>query len=248
MRPDAGPSVAEMMAPYEDEVTPYRLAELRPVNEQWQRTMEVNWKSVRDNDSEGYHVRMGHPGLQRLFGDSYYDEAGEHGVSRSFCELLPQRSHVWSEGLYQSLLPEVSGLPESHRRSWLYFSLFPALSFGFYPDMVEYYQVFPVSTDRCLLRGRSFALPDDRREMRAARWLNMRINDQVWAEDLDFCHWTDAGLRSTSYPGGPLSDKEVALRDFHDRVRALLPVARRAEPPAPGKVADLNADMAAAGG
>ena len=245
IKPGRGPGVAEMMAPYEDELAPYRLGELEPLIRQWHRTMEVNWKAVRDNDSEGYHVRIGHPGLQRLFGDSYYDEVGTHGTSRSFCELREQRSRGWSEGLYQKLLPGVPHLPDSHQRAWLYLGIFPSLALGIYPDMVEYYQVFPLATGQAYLRGRSFGLPDERREMRAARWLNGRINDQVWKEDNKFCFWTDAGLRSSSYHGGPLSDKEVALRDFHDRLRKLLPVARRPEPPGLGKVGEVNADMLA---
>lgn len=247
IRPGPGPGVATMMQPYQAELEPYRLAELQPIGEQWDRSMSVNWKAVRDNDSEGYHVRIGHPGLQRLFGDSYYDESGEHGVSRSFCTLLEQTSAGWSEGRYQGLLPEATHLPESHRRAWLYFGLFPSLSLGIYPDMVEYYQVFPAATGEACMRGRSFALPDERREMRAARWLNGRINEQVWQEDNNFCFWTNAGLRSSSYAGGPLSDKEVALRGFHDRVRSILPIANRPQAPAAGKVAELNAGLQTAG-
>ena len=246
IKPERGPGVAEMLQPWQAELAPYRLADLQPHGAQWQRNLAVNWKAVRDNDSEGYHVRIGHPGLQRLFGDSYYDEVGEHGVGRSFCRLLEQRSPGWSEGHYQALLPEATHLPASHRRVWLYFGLFPSLSLGIYPDMVEYYQVFPIGTGEACLRGRSFALPDERREMRAARWLNARINEQVWKEDLNFCFWTDAGVRSSSYAGGPLSEREIGVRDFHDRVRALLPVARRPRAPAIGRVAEVNADLLAA--
>ena len=242
---DSGPRMSEMMQPFDAEVAHYRPLELHPLVPQWTRTMDVNWKSIRDNDSEGYHVRIGHPGLQSLVGDSYEDQAHGNGVSRSFSRIRGQAAPQWSVRAYQNLLPEVSHLPEKYRRAWLYFGMFPNLSFGFYPDLIEYYQVFPVSPGRTLLRGGAFAVPDERREIRAARWLNKRINAKVFDEDDKFCLWTDAGIRSSSYPGGPLSDKEVALRQFHDRIRHLLPVARRQSPPAVGKVADVDMDMRA---
>ena len=79
--------------------------------------------------------------------------------------------------------------------------------------------------------------------MRAARYLNTRINDRVTKEDRDFCYWTDGGLRSRSYSGGPLSELEVAVGRFQERIRELIPVARCAVPPAPGRVADENREM-----
>jgi hypothetical protein len=79
--------------------------------------------------------------------------------------------------------------------------------------------------------------------MRAARYLNTRINDRVTKEDRDFCYWTDGGLRSRDYSGGPLSELEVGVKRFQDRIRELIPVARRTVPPAPGRVAEENREM-----
>lgn len=228
-----GPKVSELMGRFDAELEPYRLPALQPLTPQWTRTLEVNWKAVHDNDNEGYHVRIGHPGLRRLLGDSYCDEAFGGGVSRSKSVLRDDVSPVWSEGLYQQLVPGLVGhLPETLRRAWLYYGIFPTISFGIYPDMMEYFQSLPLAPGRTLLTGRSFALPDDRRSMTVVRYLNGRINRQVGREDDKFCYWADAGLKSSSYHGGPLSDKEVAVRQFHDRIRELLPVARRPHPPA----------------
>ena len=83
--------------------------------------------------------------------------------------------------------------------------------------------MLPAGPGRCLLRGRSYALPDERREMRAARYLSTRINRGVQDEDNVLTLSVQGGLRSGSYNAGLLSDKEVALKGFHDWIRAQLP-------------------------
>jgi len=244
--PGPGPAVRELLAPFDGELEPYRLAAMTPHRRTWTEPMDVNWKCVHDNDNEGYHVPVGHPGLRRLFGDSYGDESFPGGVSRSQAVLQERVSPVWSEGLYQRLAPGAcTHLPEPGRRKWLYFGLFPNTSLGIYPDMVEFFQCFPIAPGRSILRGAAYAHPDPSRTMRVVRYLNGRINRTVWREDLDFCHWAHAGMKSSSYQGGPLSDKEVGVRQFHDRIRALLPVARRPQPPAAGSVAEENRRLSA---
>ncbi len=78
-------------------------------------------------------------------------------------------------------------------------------------------------------------LPDARREMSAARYLNWRINRQVNAEDTELITRVQQGMQSRSFTVGPLSDKEVCLRNFCRKMRETIP-ARRAEtaPPAAG--------------
>jgi hypothetical protein len=91
------------------------------------------------------------------------------------------------------------------------------------------------------VRGRSYRLPgSEQRELKAAQFLNYRINSQVQREDDDLVRSVQAGLASESYSGGILSEKEVCLRQFHDMVRELLPVARLPEPPEPGSMWTLN--------
>jgi phenylpropionate dioxygenase-like ring-hydroxylating dioxygenase large terminal subunit len=43
------PSVAEMMAPYEAEVAPYRFEELRAIGRVTLRERPLNWKTIADN-------------------------------------------------------------------------------------------------------------------------------------------------------------------------------------------------------
>ena len=238
-----GPSVGSMMKEFDEEARQYRIEEMKPWGKTFSQIENFNWKLFCENDSEGYHVPKGHPGLRRLFGSTYVDDKTGTHSSRSYSTLQDQMSNNWIERSYQSLLPEVAHLPESLRSAWIYYGFNPSFGMQLTPDLVDCYQVLPMGPDRCRIEGFSLALDDDRREMRAARYLNQRITRQVTNEDIAFCHWTDGGLRSSGYPGGVLSDLEFGVRDFQAWIRELLPVANRAEAPATGMVSALNAGM-----
>ena len=224
------PSVAEMMAPYEAEIAPYRFEDLRAIGRVTLRPRDLNWKTIADNYSDALHIPIGHPGLTRLFGRGYKVEAGAH-VDRMEGDLVTQPSANLSERAYQALLPEAAHLPASHRRKWLYFKLWPNVAFDIYPDQVDFMQFLPVSGTQTVIREISYALPDSRREMRAARFLNWRINRRVNAEDTELIARVQEGMRSPSYEPGPLGTSEVALRSFARKLRRLVPQARLPAPP-----------------
>jgi phenylpropionate dioxygenase-like ring-hydroxylating dioxygenase large terminal subunit len=95
-------------------------------------------------------------------------------------------------------------------------------------------QFLPVSATETVIREISYALPDDRREMRACRYLNWRINRRVNAEDTELIARVQAGMQSATYAAGPLGTSEVCLRSFAQRLRRLIPEARRNAPPPAG--------------
>ncbi len=227
------PPVAEMMAPYEDEVAPYRFEDLRAIGRVTLRPRPLNWKTIADNYSDGLHIPVGHPGLTRLFGRNYRIEANAH-VDRMEGELVEKESANPSERAYQRLLPRVDHLPDSHQRKWLYYKLFPNVAFDIYPDQVDFMQFLPVSATETVIREISYALPDDRREMRAARHLNWRINRRVNAEDTELITRVQLGMQSPSYRPGPLGTSEVCLRSFARKLRKLIPETRLDSPPPPG--------------
>ena len=235
---DGGPSVSEMMAPYEATIEPYRFEELQALGRVTLRPRAVNWKNIGDNYSDGLHIAVAHPGLTRLFGKSYGVEAEEH-VDRMWGDMVERPSANWSERMYQRLLPPVPHLPEDRQRHWLYFKLWPNVAFDIYPDQVDFMQWLPVSPTTSLIREISYVLPDSysgdrKREMRAARYLNWRINRQVNAEDTALIARVQWGMASRSFTIGPLSEKEVCLRHFCRRMRALIPQARHETPPPAG--------------
>jgi phenylpropionate dioxygenase-like ring-hydroxylating dioxygenase large terminal subunit len=227
------PSVAEMMGPYETEVAPYRFEELQAIGRVTSRPRQLNWKTIADNYSDGLHIAVGHPGLTRLFGRGYRIEANGH-VDRMEGDLVEQESPNPSERAYQKYLPQAEHLPPSHRRKWLYYKLFPNVAFDIYPDQVDFMQFLPVSATETVIREISYALPDERREMRACRYLNWRINRRVNAEDTELIARVQAGVQSATYVPGPLGTSEVCLRSFASKLRRLIPQARLAQPPLPG--------------
>ena len=215
--PDGGPSVAAQLDPLAAHLARYRFSELRPFGRETHDSVACNWKVAQENNIEGYHIPVGHPGLQRLFGERYRVEVLQHGVSRAGGPLPESVAGLsWSERHYLALLPA------DCERHWGYVSLFPNVAFDLYPDQVDFFQIIPMAPDRTLLRSRGYALPDARREMRAARWCNQRINRLVGREDRGLVEGVQRGLASLGYGEGLLHRREARVRQFQQGVRARL--------------------------
>ncbi|HEX8233238.1 MAG TPA: aromatic ring-hydroxylating dioxygenase subunit alpha [Caulobacteraceae bacterium] len=224
------PPVAEMMGPYAAELEPYRLEDLVPQGRVTLRPRKVNWKNVADNYADGLHIPVAHPGLTRLFGMSYAIEA-QAWVDKMSGRLQPRPSAAWSERLYQSLLPALGHLPPERRDLWAYYKLWPNIAFDVYPDQVDFMQFLPVSPTETLIREIAYVWPDERREAKALRYLNWRINRVVNAEDTTLIAGVQAGMASSSYTTGPLGPSEVCLRSFGERMTRAIPEARMSRPP-----------------
>jgi phenylpropionate dioxygenase-like ring-hydroxylating dioxygenase large terminal subunit len=239
-----GPSIAEQFEPYREAFALYRISEMEPLGQHNLMPIAADWKVAVENNSEAYHVPSAHPGLQRLYGPTYRYEVKPLGVSHGGGRLLDRPSPSWSERHYLKLLPPVEHLPPERQRSWLYYSMFPNLAFDIYPDQIDYFQLIPLAPGRCVARSRAYGLPDARREMRAVRWLNQRINARVGREDKDLVEGVQAGLSSSGYRTGILSAKEVRVHQFQDMIRAAIPVSVLEVPPEAGGVARRNYELA----
>jgi len=227
------PSVGEMAAPYTHELAAYRMEELVPNGRVTFRTRMVNWKNVADNYSDGLHINVAHPGLTRLFGRGYGIEA-QPWIDKMWGALRDIPSNNWSERLYQKYLPKVEYLAEDRQRLWTYFKLWPNVAFDIYPDQIDFMQFLPVSPTETLVREIAYVHPDSRREMKATRYLNWRINRRVSLEDKALIERVQAGMGSSGYTVGPLSDGEVCLRSFGRRMRSLIPETRLQRAPPRG--------------
>jgi phenylpropionate dioxygenase-like ring-hydroxylating dioxygenase large terminal subunit len=216
------PSVAEMMQPYDHEIEPHGFEDLQPQGRVTLRPRTVNWKNVADNYGDGLHIPVAHPGLTRLFGNTYKLEA-QPWVDKMDAVVSEKPSPKWDERSYQSLLRHFEHLPAERRRVWSYYRLWPNVAFDVYPDQVDFMQFLPVSPTACLIREIAYVRPDTRREVAAARYLNWRINRQVNAEDTVLIARVQAGMESGSYVSGPLSKSEVCLAAFARRMREAIP-------------------------
>ncbi|WP_395646535.1 aromatic ring-hydroxylating dioxygenase subunit alpha [Terricaulis sp.] len=225
------PSVAEMVAPYAEELATFELEKLVPNGRVTLRPRPVNWKNVGDNYSDGMHIPVAHPGLSRLFAGSYRIEA-KPWIDKMWGHIADAPSNNWSEGAYQKLLDSFTHIPPERRKLWVYYKLWPNVALDIYPDQVDFMQFIPVSATQTLIREIAYVHPDASREMRAARFLNWRINRQVNAEDTTLIEGVQQGMESSSYTTGPLSPSEVCLISFGQRMRDLIPEASLETAPA----------------
>jgi phenylpropionate dioxygenase-like ring-hydroxylating dioxygenase large terminal subunit len=224
------PSVAEMMAPYEAEIEPHGFEALQPQGRVTLRPRPVNWKNVADNYADALHIPVAHPGLTRLFGPSYSMAAGEW-TDTLWGDIQAAPSPNWVERNYQALLDSFDHLPPQGRRRWSYYRLWPNLAFDVYPDQVDFMQFIPVSPTETLIREIAYVRPDARREVKAARYLNWRINRQVNAEDTVLIARVQEGMATSGYVSGPLGPGEVCLSAFARRLKSMIPEAALAHPP-----------------
>ena len=235
------PAVAEILTRFDDEIAPYDLANMVPTgSNSMDDLLAVNWKSVRDVDNEGYHVRQAHPGLHQLYGDGYFDEPYVNGTSRSVGTFNEAYGHRWSVRKYREILPEADRLPLHQRRQWIYFGMFPNFVLGLYPDSVIYYQEVPQSAEQTVQRGMCYRRAKESREMKAARYLSGRIDRDTAEEDQMLMVWSCEATKSSAYDGVIFSDLEYGVKTYHDHLRRLLPVMGQPAPPEPGQMAQVN--------
>lgn len=242
--PRAGdaPDIADIMAPAAAEIAAYKTADMVPLGPRFYCELDVNWKAMVDVDNEGYHVPVAHPSLNDLYGDEYQDTRLDDNIARSW-GVFNNNPRLWSVRQYMKLLPEMTHLPELNRRAWFYIGVWPAAVLYLYPDRVGYYDFRPISARKGVIAGRSYGLPDDRRETGAARYLSDRIDAVTADEDIQLIKWSWEGMRSSAYDDFILSDLEINVRGYHDVLRRRLPILNLPEPPAPGTFAAVNAEL-----
>lgn len=238
------PSVAELMQPFAAEIAHYKMVDMIPSGRSWSQISPVNWKSVRDVDNEGYHVALAHPALQDLYGRTYFDEPFVGGVCRSYAEVTETGGRRWSVRHYVKLTTPPEHLPKELRRAWIYYGLFPNTVIAVTPETMQFYQEFPLSAGKTILRGATYRYRHETREQRLARYLAMRIDRETTDEDIQLTIWSNESMASKFFPGFYLSDLEYGLRSHHDHIRAILPVTRLEEEPR--DLAAANRELASA--
>lgn len=227
------PSPRDVFGEMVEELTPYRIEEMMPLSPITTEIWDVDWKLAMDNYLESYHVPIGHPGLARMFTPDYEDQRGRPGLARGISWVRERPSSRWAERIYTKHIADVAThLPDENRRSWRFYSMLPNLGIDLFPEQIDFFQVLPGGPGRTVIRGATFGLPDDRREMRLMRYLGSRINAQVNAEDRWLCERVAQGLQSSTYRPGPLSDLEGWMGEFHDLLRERIPETRLASAPA----------------
>lgn len=225
-----GAALDAYMAPIAEELSIYRTTELKPLRKIGGRLREVNWKNGCDNYCDALHIPVAHWGLNGLIGPTYRLET-DGAAFKIYGDIETGRMASRSNAAYCKILPRADHLTDDRQRLWTYYKLWPNLMFDVYPDQVDFMQFIPLTPTTCLLREGAYALPDERREMKAARYLNLRINRIVNREDKDLIERVQAGMGSSTFATGPLGREEILLRAFAGQMRDAIPLARRREKP-----------------
>ena len=240
-KPGLQPSVANLLDRFDEEVSRYHhvdLLQTAPI--ECTSPENINWKSIRDVDNEGYHVPRAHPSLNDLYGKNYYDEPFVNGVSRSYAPFNEGSGKLWSVLHYKKMIDQFTSPYNELPRAWLYIGIFPNFVLGFYPDSVNFYQEIPFSVKETAIRGSTYKRTDENRTMRLARYLSERIDATAIVEDRQLSIiWYEA-MKSCTYEGIMLSDLEYGVRTHHDALREILPVMSQEIEPPRGTVAESN--------
>ncbi len=155
--------------------------------------------------------------------------------------IREQRSRVAREARYQELFPSTfARLPEKLHNRWVQFGLSGNLGIDLYPELLDIFQLVPLTPDRTLVRTAFYGHAEPSLEEAELRQLNLEINNAVNAEDKMLCERVQRGIATTGYRPGPLSSRESAVFRFHELVRALVPVASLECAPERGQVAVEN--------
>ncbi len=196
-------------------------------------TWNCNWKTAVDNNLENYHIPIGHPGYDRLLKTGEHDSMNAHGVAMTVARHRAEPSPQPSERMYQALAPTtLADLAPDQRSTWVFSTMQPNIGINIYPESMDVLQMLPSTAETTLIRWIVYRRPIETREERLLRYLNYRINRQVMREDHELCERVQQGLGTRGYQPGPLSTLEVAVLDFHERIRASIPETRLADEPA----------------
>jgi phenylpropionate dioxygenase-like ring-hydroxylating dioxygenase large terminal subunit len=241
------PSVYEQFSPYINEIEQYRLEDMRPLGRVTMRPRKVNWKQIADNYVDALHIPIAHPGLSNLVGKSYGVEVSNNNgyVHKMWGDGGNIRKDNLSNMLYDKYLPRMDHLPDNKQRYWLYYRLWPNLAFDIYPEQMDFMQFIPIDAQTTMIREIAYALPDDRREVKAAQYLNWRINRQVNNEDTQLINWVQEGMNTNNFQTGPLAETEICLIDSATKIRNSIPVASLAKAPKESEIHEINAELKA---
>ena len=227
------PSVNNQFAPYLDEIDQYKLNEMEPLGRITMRPRNVNWKQIADNYVDALHIPVAHPGLSGLVGKSYGVEVSPNNgyIHKMWGDGKNSRENNLSNRLYDKYLPYMDHLPKNKQRYWVYYRLWPNLAFDIYPEQMDFMQFIPIDAKTTMIREIAYALPDDRRETKAAQYLNWRINRQVNNEDTKLINLVQEGMNTNYFKSGPLASSEVCLIDSANKIREAIPLSSQETEP-----------------
>lgn len=241
-----GPSVADQFAHTSHYFEKFGVADYEIAAETTTQIWNANWKVAWDNYLENYHIPISHPGLHRLVTEDDESVELDSGISYGIFDIREKLSNVEIERQYQQLLRRAdTRVPKELRNKWVQYSFSPNLGIDMYPEMIDLFQLIPLSVDKTLVRTTYFGHPNPSSDERELRRLNLINNNAINDEDKTICERVQKGLQTHGYTPGPLAQIENTLFNFHELVREKLPVASLTSEPPRGFVAAENDKLTA---
>ena len=108
---------------------------------------------------------------------------------------------------------------------------------------MDFMQFIPIDTNTTMIREIAYALPDERRETKAAQYLNWRINRQVNKEDTHLITLVQEGMNTRKFNSGPLAETEKCLIDSTQKIKKAIPIANLDNQPEDSEVLKLNSEL-----
>jgi phenylpropionate dioxygenase-like ring-hydroxylating dioxygenase large terminal subunit len=207
--PEARP-LLESLGDVAAEVEPYRLDEMRPIQEAtW--TVRCNWKAVLDNATESYHNPVVHGGsVQQLTNDRIdFVTHGDH-----YRLSLAISDYGWRRRV-DTLTSRGGPYTERQRAALQKYVLFPNFLMNLVPCHLTVFQVWPIDAGSCRLfygfYGRKGAWPLEWLRARAT-WLASRY---ILREDWRILEMFQQGVAAGMVHEHRLHRDEIAIDHFH---------------------------------
>jgi Rieske 2Fe-2S family protein len=168
----------------------------------------ANWKLVFQNYSECLHCPTIHPKLATVLPyQSGANDLVEGPFLGGHMEITaPNQSATMSGRSCGRLLSDA--IPGEDRHRAYYYSLMPNLLLSVHPDYANYYRVHPVAPDRTIVESEWLfhpgTLADPASDVRDA----IEFWDLTNRQDWEIVEWSQLGVSSRRYAGGPYSPRE----------------------------------------
>lgn len=204
------PALVDTLGSVIDEVAPYQLDEMRPIQEvTW--TVRCNWKAVLENATEAYHLPAVHGASVQVLTNDRPDFVthGDH------CRLtLAISNYGWRHWL-DARTSRGGPYTERQRAALQKYMLFPNFLMNLVPCHLTIFQVWPIDAGSCRFfygfYGRKGASPLEWLRARAT-WLASRY---ILREDWPIIERFQQGVAVGEVRQHRLHAGEVAIDHFH---------------------------------
>ena len=211
LNPEA-PPVRESLAPLEDAVSRYGMADYAPVARR-DHVWRTNWKLLTENFMEGYHLPVAHKATVGA-----WFPAGETRFPEGEFDAFTYQTFAKSEAAtYGRAHPDNDRLKGEWRRTSVLPTVFPCHMYMLAPDHLWYLSLRPRGVGEVDVRFGAALAPEVRAGLDDAEgWIAelLRFFGEVNEEDRRVVEGIYAGARSDFAAPGPLSWLEREIHDF----------------------------------